>query len=137
MSRKPQVLVVVRSASFAEAITRSLDVASCEVTTVHEFAAAKARIDLEPDLVVTELRLGEYNGLHLALRAGSRNIPVVVVGDPDMVLEQEAQKLGATFLYPWQLTPAALQAFISATVARNRVAWIHARPAASRAVGRA
>jgi hypothetical protein len=48
--------------------------------------------------VVTQLRLHEYNGLHLALRARQAGIPAVVVGDADSVLERDAEQLGATFV---------------------------------------
>ena len=49
-------------------------------------------------MVITQLRLQEYNGLHLALRARQAGIPAVVVGEPDAVLERDAEQLGATFV---------------------------------------
>ena len=62
------------------------------------FAAAKQQIDEHPSLVVSEVRLGEYNGLHLALRAQVRGVPAVLIGEPDSVLEREAAQLGAVYL---------------------------------------
>jgi hypothetical protein len=44
------------------------------------------------------VRLHEYNGLHVALRAREAGIPAVVVGDADMVVERDAEQLGATFV---------------------------------------
>ncbi|HEX2462449.1 MAG TPA: hypothetical protein VHJ58_20060, partial [Vicinamibacterales bacterium] len=47
---------------------------------------------------IAEVRLGDYNGLHLALRAKAGNIPALVLGNPDPVLEREAERLGVLYL---------------------------------------
>ena len=54
--------------------------------------------DVQPDLLITDVRLGDFNGLQLlALRPLS--IPAIVVtGFPDPVLEAEARRFGATFV---------------------------------------
>lgn len=54
-----------------------------------------------PDVLVTELRLGAYNGLHLALRGkavrpGMKAIVVTRTADP--VLQKEAAGIGAELL---------------------------------------
>jgi DNA-binding response OmpR family regulator len=54
-----------------------------------------------PDLLVTALRLGAYNGLHLAIRTrlDHPDIPVIVThSDPDPVAEAEARRHGAAFI---------------------------------------
>ena len=45
-----------------------------------------------PDFLVTEVRLGEFNGLQLAIRAHvhSPTISTIVIGDDDIVLERDA-----------------------------------------------
>jgi DNA-binding response OmpR family regulator len=68
-----------------------------------------------PDVVVADVRLGEYNGLQLAVQARSLDpSPVIIVtsGYDDPVLKAEAERLGATFLLkPFE--PARLLDLIS------------------------
>jgi FixJ family two-component response regulator len=65
---------------------------------VSSFATAKQYLDEQPAVLISEVRLGEYNGLHLALRAQGRGVPAVLIGEPDSVLQREATQLGATYL---------------------------------------
>jgi DNA-binding response OmpR family regulator len=61
-------------------------------------AARKAIAEDDPDLVITDIRLGEFNGLHLAA-SNRTHIPIIVVtGFPDPVLEAVARGFGAEFL---------------------------------------
>jgi DNA-binding NtrC family response regulator len=142
MSRRPHILVVAQTPSLANAIVSFLDSSRYLVKTVGDFALAKIHLDLEPDLLVTELRLGEYNGLHLALRAQARQVPAVVIGDPDPVLENDAAKFGATFLRAADLRSESLNPLISTLVAsspgpRDRVAWLEQRSRPLRIAGSA
>ena len=51
-----------------------------------------------PDLLITDIRLGAFNGLQL-IAMSSRPIPTIVTtGFPDPVLEAEARQSGAKFL---------------------------------------
>lgn len=55
----------------------------------------------QPDIVVADVRLGEYNGLQLAVQASALDpAPGIIVtsGFADPVLQAEAERLGATFL---------------------------------------
>lgn len=55
----------------------------------------------KPDVVVADVRLGEYNGLQLAMQALSIDPPpaiIVTSGFEDPVLQAEAERLGAVFL---------------------------------------
>lgn len=74
--------------------------------------------DVRPDVLVTELRLKEHNGIHLAHLAHSMlpGLPVVVVGYRDKVLEAEAASAGATYVVttdPEQVAAAAHEAMIA------------------------
>lgn len=53
-----------------------------------------------PDVLITTLRLGEYNGLHLALisRARYPTMPAVVIGDCGSGVEVESSSVGALAL---------------------------------------
>jgi DNA-binding response OmpR family regulator len=64
-----------------------------------------------PDLLIADVRLGEFNGLQLAIES-PRPIPTIIVtGFSDPVLEAEARRLGASYLIK-PLSPPALIALI-------------------------
>jgi DNA-binding NtrC family response regulator len=73
------------------------DTVSCE-----RFLDAKGMLATSrPDLLLTDLRLGAYNGLQLAIFARERHpgLPVVVLtGYEDPTLREEATRAGASFL---------------------------------------
>src|SRR5262245_66286731 len=91
--------------------------AAIEVCT--EFSAARARLfDVPPpDLLVTNLRLGPFNGLHLVFLAQSANLPTVCLtygaqtNQTDVALAREAQLAGAFYEASLKLQQA-LQAYI-------------------------
>jgi DNA-binding response OmpR family regulator len=61
-------------------------------------AARKALAEDAPTLLITDVRLGEFNGLHLAA-ANRRKVPIIVItGYPDPVLEETARDFDAEFL---------------------------------------
>lgn len=80
-----------------------------------DFGAARARLVTDaPDLLVTNLRLHAYNGLHLVLLAASTSTRCLVYAEPDdLMLAREAQRLGA-FYERLSRLPFALPAFIKA-----------------------
>jgi CheY-like chemotaxis protein len=63
-----------------------------------DFAAAKEILCTGPDLLITDLKLGAYNGLHLAIRSKAQGTPAIVIGEPDPVQETEARRQGARYL---------------------------------------
>ena len=72
------------------------------VTVADTFADAKMRMAVRPPaLLITEVRLGEYNGLELVLRGKSRRpdmAAIVVSTIADSVLQVDAEGMGATFV---------------------------------------
>jgi len=72
------------------------------VSTLSTFQSAKELFNrLGPDLLVADIRLEAFNGLHLAARSrlDSPSLPVIIThASYDPVLETEAQRLGATFV---------------------------------------
>lgn len=73
--------------------------------SVHEadgFAGGRELIaETAPHVLITDLRLGAYNGLHLVLRlraTAPRLKAIVLVETPDPVLEREALRLDAELL---------------------------------------
>ena len=88
-----------------------------QVDPCADFVRARARlIARPPNLLVTDSRLGAYNGLHLAYLAVALALPtrVVVYGQADdLALARETQIAGA-FYVPRQQIVAALPAYLDA-----------------------
>lgn len=97
MSLRPRVLLVGPS-GLVHGLAPLLTSAGYEPTVVGDFVSAKAYLDKRPDLLITELKLGAYNGLHLAIRAGMHRTPTIVIGDADPVLKADAERQQATYL---------------------------------------
>jgi DNA-binding response OmpR family regulator len=72
------------------------------VATAHSFHRAKDLLDsVNPDLLITGVRLDAFNGLQLAIRTrlGHARMPIILTdasGDP--MLEAEARRQGATMV---------------------------------------
>jgi DNA-binding NtrC family response regulator len=100
MTSKPSALVVAPTHAIACKLFAWLTDAGWAPLLVPSFLDAKQHLEQNPSLMVAEIRLGEYNGLHLALRAQVRGIPVVVIGECDAVLQREAEEVGAAYMPP-------------------------------------
>src|SRR5262245_50480793 len=99
MVTRPRILLV-GNAGHARSLVDSLASAGYEPIFVTDFMPAKTHLDARPDLLITELKLGAYNGLHLAIRANSNRTPTIVIGDHDPVLEADAARQQALYLTP-------------------------------------
>ena len=78
-----RILVVNSSEPAAAALARLLREAGYEAATVSTFDAALQSVSYRcPDLLVTSVRLGRFNGLHLSLRCHTvhPDLPILVVG---------------------------------------------------------
>jgi DNA-binding response OmpR family regulator len=94
-------LVVEPSAADAVWIALMLSELGFRVVVSDSFQDARAQLAIPPALLVTELRLGEYNGLHLVLRGKSSHpqlAAIVTSRIDDPVLYTEAEQLGATYV---------------------------------------
>jgi DNA-binding NtrC family response regulator len=84
-------------------------------TFCSDFLSARSQLLSDPpDILVTNLRLGEYNGLHLLLLAssdGGVTRSVVYSDRPDPYLIREAQTLGGFFERTERL-PHALAGYV-------------------------
>ena len=64
-------------------------------------AAIRALADHLPDLLISQVRLGAFNGLHLVIRSHIDHLTmhaIVLDSVHDSVLELEAQRYGAAYL---------------------------------------
>ena len=108
-----QVLVVEPEDGDRAFLVSTLTAAGLIVTAADGFARARACLVRRPPAVlVTEIRLGKHNGLHLAHIGRWTWQPMILVVTSryrDPVLTREAEALGATFVQK-PLTPAGLLA---------------------------
>ncbi len=99
MGFPPQVLLVGPRGD-ASALAPILAGAGYETFVASEFGEAKAMLARRPSLLITEIKLGAYNGLHLAIRARALGTPALVIGEPDPVLEADAKRQRALYVTP-------------------------------------
>lgn len=101
----------------------ALTAAGFTVSVTDNYRDAKALLVTHPPLVVvTEVRLGAFNGVQLALHAAymtPRVTVVVVSGVYDPVLQRDAERAGATFAVK-PLTSEELLAAICRMALRRR-----------------
>jgi DNA-binding NtrC family response regulator len=90
---------------------------SVRVTECADFQAARTELAaVRPDALVTNLRLQDYNGLHLVLltRSSNRHARCVVhTSRPDPYLIREAQSIGA-FYERTERVPLAIAGYLLA-----------------------
>jgi DNA-binding NtrC family response regulator len=101
LERTASILVVDTNAAGRAEVIDPLFTAGYHVTAAASFDEAKARLtENPPDLLITEIRLGAFNGLQLVMRARVRHfIPAIVVtAFHDPVLEAEATRQRAGYL---------------------------------------
>lgn len=58
-------------------------------------------LEKRPDVLLAEVRLHEYNGIHLVVWSCERlpELRSVIIGEPDVVLHREANAAGAVYLH--------------------------------------
>jgi DNA-binding response OmpR family regulator len=114
--KTPAILVVDEDTAARTEVMELLSRARYQVVGAGTFTEAKTVLSTEvPDLLITELRLGDFNGLHLVLRARSSQsaiATIVLTRFPDAVLEAEAKRLGAAYLVT-PVKPAELLTVVS------------------------
>src|SRR5688572_19790488 len=93
-----RVVLVLPTATLVDKVTRALPAGDTVVAIVSDFRTARALLFADVDLVVSELKLGAYNGLHLAMSAGQQGIRTLVLGPDDAVLMAEATGLAVPYL---------------------------------------
>lgn len=112
----PAILVVDEDSDARIGIVSLLSHAGYHVTSVGSFREAIRVLSTEPPaLLITELRLGAFNGLHLVIRSRESHpemAAIILTSFRDPVLEAEAQRQGAAFVTK-PVDNAALQAIVS------------------------
>jgi DNA-binding response OmpR family regulator len=108
-----RILLVDADPRTSAAMDRALTDAGYRVASVTSFEEAREQIGLHcPDLLITAIRLGAFNGLHLALRYRTQHpgMPVIVTGERnDAGLASEVTRYGGHFI----LAPAHLEQLVA------------------------
>src|SRR5512137_1323285 len=114
----PSILVVDDDQAALSGLVELLKSAGYEATGSRNFEEAVRALEVvRPALLVADVRLGEYNGLHLLVRSRASHpemASIVISGHPDPTIEREATEAGAS---AFLLKPLKLSQFL-ATVAR-------------------
>jgi len=108
----PTLLVVDDDPATREGLARMLADAGYRMLTADSFERAVDVLkSASPDLLILDVRLGDFNGLQLVATAPRPVRAIVVTGFDDPVLERDARALGAEFLVK-PITRARLLAMI-------------------------
>jgi DNA-binding response OmpR family regulator len=111
-SPPPTLLVVDDDPATREGLARLLADAGYRMLTADSFERAVDVLKSKsPDLLILDVRLGDFNGLQLIATAPNPVRAIVVTGFADPVLERDARALGAEFLVK-PITRARLLAMI-------------------------
>jgi PleD family two-component response regulator len=103
-----RVLVVEPNVRRRLTLQRALS-AVADVTACGDFQTARRHIlAMAPDLLITNLRLQAYNGLHLMALAGASTRAIVSMDPPDPVLARAARAAGALVETPQRLAATAV-----------------------------
>jgi DNA-binding NtrC family response regulator len=119
IAMRQRILIVdddegIRSFLFTILAGAGYDVVTAESVQVGRTALAQA----SPDLLITDVRLGDFNGLQL-LALNPPAVPAIVMtGFPDPVLEAQARQFGAQFILK-PIEPAGLLMLV-AELLQNR-----------------
>lgn len=82
-------------------VQRALEQAGWTVHVARSFEEGRNLLNLRPDLLIADVRLGGFNGLYLAILARELNSKariLVISGYDDPVIRRDATEFGATFL---------------------------------------
>ena len=123
----PLIILVNDDGEALGVLSAALSDRGYSVAAVRSFGDAKALLDSSaPDLLIADVRLGEYNGLQLAIfgREDHPNLPVIVTNTTeDKIVEADAARYGATFVADPQHNPSfmfTVQGLVAARHATQR-----------------
>jgi two-component system nitrogen regulation response regulator GlnG len=101
MTDSPRVLIVDQDRESLGGLLAVMAEAGYRVTGVQSFEEGRRALDASPDVLVTDIRLGAYNGLQLIIRGRALNPrlrAIVVTAHPDVVVRREAERLHAIYM---------------------------------------
>jgi DNA-binding NtrC family response regulator len=100
--RGRRVVLVDDDEALLRVLATGLEHAGGQVTAFNRFEDAKRHLaNATPDILITDVRLGGSNGLHLVVMSKLRHpemLAVVMTGYDDMVLKKDAEAAGAHYV---------------------------------------
>ena len=97
-----QILILEDDEHTAEGYAEGLRLAGHSVVTCTRFEEAREHLArFTPDILLTDVRVGEFNGLYLALlfrKASPTGRVIVISGYDDPVIRSESARMEAEFL---------------------------------------
>jgi DNA-binding NtrC family response regulator len=97
-----RILIVDDDTLLLEALERGLQFHGLEVVAQGTFESARRALRSESfDALLTDVRLGAFNGLHLAVEARNMHPDMRIIvfsGFDDPVLRSEAERIGALYM---------------------------------------
>lgn len=98
-AKRSRVLIVEDDDAARTGLEQFLQKAGYETLAASTFEEGmRALRDANPDLLIADVRLGEYNGLQLVATSRLPTPSIIITGFYDPVLEADARKLGADYL---------------------------------------
>ena len=102
LSPTQRVLIVDDEPALLDALRTALSRAGCDVTACRTFEDAREQLLMDDfDVLVTDVRLGAFNGIQLAVIARDKSPTMRIIvfsGYDDPVLKDEADRLGGTYM---------------------------------------
>src|SRR5262245_65380950 len=95
-----RILIVDDEPDVIELLTDTLRAAGYETASAATFEEGKRLLATPPppDVLITDVRLGHFNGLQLVVLRPATTVAIVVSGYWDHTLEEEARRQGAIYL---------------------------------------
>ena len=123
-----RALAVITDSVERSAMTRVLDEAGYGVTAVDSFEHARVQLAARaPHVLITDVRLESFNGLHLVWEQSFRRVPVpaIVMHDcGDAALESDARELDCLFLVK-PVQPDTLLDAVGALIGAQHIVSAH------------
>jgi DNA-binding NtrC family response regulator len=130
-SATPGILIVEDDRDLLKMWVDVMTGAGYRVTGAASFdEARRALASSTPDVLLTDIRLGAYNGLQLIIRARAANPRVrafVMTGFPDPVVRREAEGLHAVHMEK-PVDPERLLDLVAESLADSAADWIPKPP---------
>ncbi len=112
-----KILIVDDNAATRSELVKLLADAGFETMTASSVPEAmRALATTPPHLLITEVRLDSYNGLHLIAMAPKPIPAIVITGYADRAVEADARRLGAEYL-PKPVSPGELYSTVQRMLA--------------------
>jgi DNA-binding response OmpR family regulator len=107
-----KILIVDDDETTRSGLTQLFERADFDAVAVGTFLEGRTALrDWQPDLLIADVRLGEFNGLQLLATVPHPIPSIIITGYHDSVLESDARSMGADYLVK-PISPAFLMTLV-------------------------